>query len=535
MKVAIGFDHAGFPLKECVVSVLKELGHDVTDFGTHSLAAVDYPDFARAVAAAVSRGEVDRGIVVCGSGVGASVAANKVMGARAALCHDTFSARQGVEDDDLNVLCLGARIIGQSLAGEIMKSFLNARFSKAERHSRRLAKVLAIEQESRRGVFDPGAKPMKNRIRQLTDVGQSLWYDYIRKDLYEGPELRKLIEEDGLRGMTSNPTIFEKAIADTKLYDAMIGSVGKKNPDPAVIFEALEVEDVSKAADQFRSVYDSTGGNDGFVSIEVGPKLANNTEGTLVEARRLWASCSRPNVMVKIPGTKAGIPAIRQCIEDGININVTLLFSVERHREVMEAYLAGLEARAKAGKAIDGIRSVASFFVSRVDTNVDKKLDAIAKDAGRSEADRKAAKEFRGKLAIGNARLAYAAFEETFNGPRWQALKAKGAAVQRPLWASTSVKDPAYNDLYYFEALIGPDTVDTAPVETYNAFRDHGNAVVHVRDDLAGAKAVFQAIAALGISEQQVYKDLEDEGVKKFAESFDKLLAAIDTKFKAIT
>ncbi len=375
---------------------------------------------------------------------------------------------------------------------------------------------------------------MTPQIRELTQIGQSLWYDYIRCDLYKGPELRRLIDEDGLRGMTSNPTIFEKAIAETNLYDDTISRIGKQDPDPHRIFESLAVEDVSQAANTFRTVFDSTGGKDGFVSIEVGPQLAYDTQASIKEAHRLWERCARPNVMVKIPGTEPGIPAIRQCLEDGLNINITLLFSVERYRAVMEAYLTALETRVRQGKPINHIRSVASFFVSRVDTNVDKKLDAIAKDTARPEADRTKAKAFRGKLAIANARIAYVAFQEVFGSPRFAALKAKGAAAQRPLWASTSTKDPAYPDLYYVESLVAPDTVDTVPVETFGAFRDHGKAAVHIHDDLEGARAAFRGLTELGLDEKRISRELEEEGVRKFAESFDKVLAAIRTKHATI-
>nr|MDP9122026.1 transaldolase [Acidobacteriota bacterium] len=300
-----------------------------------------------------------------------------------------------------------------------------------------------------------------NPLKKLADLGQSIWYDYIRRDLYQGPELRRLIDEDGLRGMTSNPTIFQQAIAATDLYDEDIRRHGEKGLPPGEIFEALEVEDVCRAADIFRPVYEATLGNDGFVSIEVAPGLALDTPGTLAEARRLWTSCGRPNVMVKIPGTREGIPAIRQCLTEGININVTLLFSVERYREVMEGYLAALEARLGAAQPIDRLRSVASFFVSRVDGNVDKKLDAIARDANRADAARQLARDLRGKVAIANARLAYAAFEEVFGAARFIRLREAGGAPQRPLWASTSTKDPAYPDLYYVEALVAPESVDT--------------------------------------------------------------------------
>lgn len=373
-----------------------------------------------------------------------------------------------------------------------------------------------------------------NPLLKLAELGQSVWYDYIRRDLYQGPELRRLIEQDGLRGMTSNPTIFQQAIAGTELYDDDIRRLGEKGKSPAEIFEALEVEDVSQAADVFRPVYDASGGNDGFVSIEVGPHLALDTVGSIAEARRLWKACGRPNVMVKIPGTAEGLPAICQCLSEGININITLLFSIRRYREVMEAYLAALEARAAAGEPLDRLRSVASFFVSRVDTNVDKMLDAIAADGARSERHRELARCLRGKVAIANARLAYRAFEEVFGGSRFGKLKEKGACLQRPLWASTSTKDPAYPDLYYVEALVAPNSVDTMPRETFEAYRHHGNPQVRIHDDLVRANAVFEALAEAGIDEAAVYTELEQEGVRKFADSYDALLAALAEKERAV-
>jgi transaldolase len=374
----------------------------------------------------------------------------------------------------------------------------------------------------------------QNPLLRLTELGQSVWYDYIRRDLYQGPELRRLIVEDGLRGMTSNPTIFQQAIAATALYDEDIRQLGGGGRPPAVIFEALAVEDVTRAADVFRSVYETTEGEDGFVSIEVAPRLALDTEGTIAEARRLWRACDRPNVMVKIPGTEPGLPAIRQCLSEGININITLLFSIERYRLVMAAYLEAVEARVAAGQPVDRLRSVASFFVSRVDTNVDKKLDAIAADAGRPAPQRQLARDLRGKAAIANARLAYRAYKEVFSGERFARLRAKGASRQRPLWASTSTKDPAYPDLYYVEALVGPCSVDTIPRETFDAYRDHGNPRVRIGDDLDRAQLALAGLAELGIDESQVYRELEEEGVKKFSDSYDKLLAAVEEKEKAV-
>jgi transaldolase len=374
----------------------------------------------------------------------------------------------------------------------------------------------------------------QNPLLRLAELGQSVWYDYIRRDLYQGPELRRLIEEDGLRGMTSNPTIFQQAIAKTELYDDDIRRLGEQGLGTAEIFEALAVEDVSRAADAFRSVYEAARGDDGFVSIEVEPHLALDTAGSVEEARRLWKRCDRPNVMVKIPGTKPGIPAIRQCLAEGININITLLFSVERHREVMEAYLSALEARVAAGQPVDRLRSVASFFVSRVDTNVDKKLDAVAADAARPDRQRQLARELRGKTGIANARLAYRAFEEVFSGERYAKLREQGASRQRPLWASTSTKDPAYPDLYYVEALIAPDSIDTIPRETFEAYKDHGVPRVRIHDDLDRAQDVLDGLAELGIEESQVYDELEQEGVRKFSDSYDSLLGTLAEKEKAV-
>ena len=374
----------------------------------------------------------------------------------------------------------------------------------------------------------------QNPLLRLVELGQSVWYDYIRRDLYQGPELRRLIEEDGLRGMTSNPTIFQQAIAKTELYDDDIRRLGEQGLSTAEIFEALAVEDVSRAADAFRSVYETTRADDGYVSIEVGPHLALDTAGSVDEAHRLWKRCDRPNVMVKIPGTGPGVPAIRQCLAEGVNINITLLFSVERYREVMEAYLSALEARVAAGQPVDRLRSVASFFVSRVDTNVDKKLDPIIADAARPERQRQLARELRGKTGIANARLAYRAFEEVFSGERYAKLREKGASRQRPLWASTSTKDPAYPDLYYVEALIAPDSIDTMPRETFESYKDHGVPRVRIHDDLDRAQDVLDGLAELGVEESQVYEELEQEGVRKFSDSYDSLLETLAEKEKAV-
>ncbi len=372
-----------------------------------------------------------------------------------------------------------------------------------------------------------------NPLQTLRELGQSVWYDYIRRDLITSGRLEALVREDGLAGMTSNPTIFQKAIAETSLYDDDIRRFARDREGAAQIFEGLAVSDIQSAAEVFRGVYEKNRGNDGFVSIEVGPHLARDTEGSIAEARRLWKECGRDNVMVKIPGTPEGVPAIRKCLAEGININITLLFSVARYREVIEAYLSAMEERVAAGKSVEKIRSVASFFVSRVDTNADKKLDAKAREGG-SEAERGKARQLRGKLGIANARVAYQVFEEVFRGARFQKLEQRGVALQRPLWASTSTKDPAYPDLYYVEALIAPDSVDTLPPETFETYRDQGDPKVRIHDDPVGARRVFEGLEELGIEEKRIFLELEEEGVRKFSESYDALLKALEEKEKAV-
>jgi tryptophanyl-tRNA synthetase len=395
-------------------------------------------------------------------------------------------------------------------------------------------KVRKIAQNTVRKMKTAMGFKHQHAIKRLSELGQSVWYDYIRRDLYEGPELARLIEEECLRGMTSNPTLFAKAIIDTELYDDDIRRLATNGASPAEIFESLSVEDVRGAADTFRPVYESTGGDDGFVSIEVKPQLARDTEGSIAEARRLWRACDRPNVMVKIPATAEGIPAIHQCLAEGININITLLFSVPRYREVMEAYLAAMEQRLAAGQPVDHMRSVASFFVSRVDTSANKKLDAIMKDASRPERERQYARDLRGRVAIANARIAYQSFEQVFQSSRFARLKGKGVHLQRPLWASTSTKDPAYPDLYYVEALVAPDTVDTMPPETFAAYRDRGEPKVRIHDDLRGAHSVFEGLAELKIDAQRISLELEEEGARKFIDSYDDVLKAIRNKSESL-
>jgi transaldolase/glucose-6-phosphate isomerase len=368
-----------------------------------------------------------------------------------------------------------------------------------------------------------------NPLRVLNSLGQSVWFDYIRRlDLVSG-HIKSLIDNDGVSGITSNPSIFEKAIAGSNDYDAAIRKLVEAGEETPQIFEALEVEDIRTAADLFRPVYDSTEGRDGFVSIEVAPTLARDTQATIVEARRLWREVARPNILVKVPGTAEGLPAIEQLLSEGININVTLLFAIERYEEVASAYLAGLEKLAQQGKPLNRMASVASFFVSRIDVMVDQYLEAKL-PAAKSPEEKKRLEWLEGKTAIANAKLAYVKFKEIFATPRFQALAQKGARVQRMLWASTGTKNPHYSDTLYIETLIGPDTVNTMPVASLEAYRDHGKPAIRIEEGLDESRAVMQELAEEGIDVAAITRKLEDQGVESFTKDYQKLLAALAEK-----
>jgi transaldolase len=363
-----------------------------------------------------------------------------------------------------------------------------------------------------------------NPLRQLGTLGQSIWLDYIRRDLIASGGLRRLIEDDGLRGMTSNPSIFEKAIADSHDYDEDIRTMALQGRRTNAIYEDISQRDVQSAADEFRPVYEKTEGKDGFVSLEVNPHIAHDTQGTIQEARRLWGLLNRPNVFIKVPATASGLPAIQQLISEGINVNVTLLFGLPRYRQVADAYIAGIEARAAQGKPVKHVASVASFFVSRIDTLVDPLLDKLLSQ-GSEEAD--LAKRMHGQVAIASAKMAYQIYKEIFGGDRFRKLAAQGARVQRLLWASTGTKNPDYGDVKYVEALIGPDTVNTAPLETLDAYRDHGEPKTRLEQDVVQARWVLERLSELGISIDNVTRQLENEGVEKFDKPFDKLMETL--------
>ena len=367
---------------------------------------------------------------------------------------------------------------------------------------------------------------MSNPLIQLQQLGQSPWYDNIRRGLIMSGELQRLIAEDGVCGLTSNPAIFEKAISGSAEYAGALRALARAGRSPQEIYEAVAIADIQWAADLLLPVYEKTQGRDGFVSLEVSPHLANNTTGTIEEGLRLAAEVGRANLMIKVPGTQAGVPAIEQLIGAGINVNVTLLFALDNYLQVAEAYLAGLEKRAAQGGDLAAVASVASFFISRIDSLVDRELQNRMAKAGKAS-QRLALRNLAGKAAIANAKLTYASYQQLCASPRWQQLAAKGARPQRLLWASTSTKNPAYRDVIYVEELIGADTVNTLPDATLRAFRDHGVARPTLGEGLEEAREVMESLEELGVSMADATRRLQEEAVRLFVEPFDKLLAAI--------
>jgi transaldolase len=357
-----------------------------------------------------------------------------------------------------------------------------------------------------------------DNVKKIRSLGQSIWLDFFDREIMNNGELQKLIDEDGLGGITSNPSIFEKAISSSRDYDDDIRKFAEEQKSNEVIFFGLAIHDIKRAADIFKPVYEKAKGLDGFVSLEVSPHLANDTEGSVKQAMQLWKAVGRENVMIKIPGTVEGLPAIRKCIGEGVNINITLLFGLERYREVIDAYISGLEDRLKANQSIDHITSVASFFLSRIDVLIDPVLEE------------KGFGKLKGEVAIASAKEAYQIYKGIFKGERFKELEKHGAKPQKVLWASTSSKDPSFSDVKYVEALIGPETINTIPLETLEAFRDHGKAISHLEDNLLNANKVLQQLKDNGINLDDITQKLEEQGVEKFNKSYDQLLNAIDAK-----
>ena len=374
---------------------------------------------------------------------------------------------------------------------------------------------------------------MTNPLLLLKDQGQSVWYDNIDRSQLTSGQFQHMLDQDGVVGVTANPTIFEKSISSGHAYDEQMNQLIKEGKGTGDIYEALIIQDIRTVADLLRSIYERTNGYDGYVSLEVSPELAHDTNGTIDEVRRFWKMVDRPNLLIKIPATQEGIPAIKQALTDGINVNITLIFSLENYRQVAEAYISALESRVADGKDVSRMASVASFFVSRVDTLVDKLLEDKAK-ASSDSSEQQQYKSLEGKAAIANARIVYQEFKTIFYSPRFEKLKQHNAHVQRPLWASTSTKNPAYRDVLYAEELVGPDTVDTMPLETIENFRDHGQVRTSIEDNIPQAHQELDALENIGIHYDQVTQQLQDEGVKKFADSFHQLFQGIEGKRQAI-
>ena len=374
---------------------------------------------------------------------------------------------------------------------------------------------------------------MTNPLLQLKSYGQSVWYDTVDRAQLDNGLFKRMVDEDEIVGVTSNPTIFQKSISHGDAYDEQITQLVREGKNTSEIYEALAIRDIRTVADMMLPIYERANRQDGFVSLEVSPDLAHDTEASLAEARRFWKMVDRPNLMIKIPATPEGLPAVRQALAEGININITLIFSIEDYRKVTDAYISALEERNAEGKDISHIASVASFFVSRVDTLVDQLLENKIK-ATSDSAEQQKLKSLEGKAAIANARLVYQDFKRIFHSPRFESLKHSGAHVQRPLWASTSTKNPAYRDVLYAEELIGPDTVDTMPLETIENFRDHGKVRLSVEDNIQQAGDELAELEKIGIHYDQVTKQLQDEGVQKFADSFHELFKGIESKKQSI-
>jgi transaldolase len=361
-----------------------------------------------------------------------------------------------------------------------------------------------------------------NKVKSIQESGQSIWIDFFNRKIMNTDDLKNLIRNDGVRGVTSNPAIFEEAISDSDDYNEDIKTLSKQNKSNEDVFWGLAIKDIQRAADIFKSVYEECKGTDGFVSLEVSPHLARDTDGTIKQAMELWKAVGRKNVMIKIPATKEGLPAIRKCVSEGLNINITLLFGLPRYQEVAEAYISGLEDRLKAGKSIDHVVSVASFFLSRIDVMIDPMLEE------------KGLGNLKGEVAIASAKKAYEIYKNIFNGERFKNLEKSGAKRQHVLWASTSSKNPAFGDTKYVEALIGPETINTIPLKTLEAFRDHGKAGNRLENNLDKAIAILAQLKEKGINIDNITQKLEEEGIEKFNQAYEKILAAIEKRKKKV-
>jgi len=503
MRVAIAADHAGTAIRDDIAAVIRSAGHYAIVLGNEINGPEDdYPRFAKLVGDAIAEGRADRGILICGSGAGVTVAANKLPGVRAALASDVYTAHQMVEHDYCNVMTLGARTIGPDLAREFAGAFVNAEFLGESRHRRRLGEVIQLEREQH-----------INPCKGLHEAGQSIWLDNIRHALLTSGTLARYISSLWVTGLTSNPTIFEHAITGSSDYDESILKRLDQDLSTEQLFFEIAIEDIVAAAELLRPVFEATAGADGFVSLEVSPDLADDAKGTITEAKHLHAEAARPNVLIKVPGTKAGSVAIEELIFAGIPINVTLLFSCGQYLTAAEAYMRGIERRHKAGINLD-VASVASIFISRWDAKSASKLPV----------------PLRNKLGIAIGQRTFKAFRDLLASQRWQRLARAGARPQRLLWASTGVKDPTLPDTHYVTALAANQTVNTLPEATLLAFAHHGKVGALLSEDPANAEAVLADIGKAGVDVDAMAEQLQIEGCDAFSDSFSKLLASIDVK-----
>ncbi|MBQ6510055.1 MAG: bifunctional transaldolase/phosoglucose isomerase [Flexilinea sp.] len=514
-KIVTAFDHAGVDLKEVVHKSIRECGFEVIDVGTDSHESVDFPDYAYLAAQKILSGEAYKGIFVCGSGIGMSLAANKIKGIYAAVCHDVYSAHQAVEHDDINVLCLGSRVIGSELCHDLVLAYLCALFNNKPNQIRRMDKVRQIEA----GDFEP-----KNNAARLYELGQSIWLDNIRRGELKNGKIAADIEHGIIRGMTSNPSIFRKAIDGSKDYDNALLPMALANVDAEDIFTQLVVEDIRSAANLFRDLYIRSEGKEGYVSLEVSPLFAHDTEKTIAEAKTLWKAVNRPNVMIKIPVTEESLPAITELTAAGLNLNLTLVFSPEQYTKAAKAYIAGLKRRLEQGDPIENIRSAASVFVSRIDT----KADTLLAEKSISVRD------LMGKAAIRNAQLIYNLSREIFSSEEFEEIRARGGNAQRVLWASTSTKNPHYRPAMYVESLIGEDTVNTIPPETLEKFMRSGIVSKTLPADPAEISAYFAELAKAGIDMDGIYRQLEAEGIAAFEKDYLATVDSIRTRCESI-
>jgi transaldolase len=505
MKVAIAADHAGLPLRPTIADAVRDAGHEPLLYGPDIAPpeGIDYPLAAKAVAEALDATDAERGILVCGSGAGVTIAANKLPGIRAAYAADHYTGHQMVEHDHVNVLTLGARVMGPAVAAEIVEAFVNAVPSIEDRHLRRLGEVLDFERER-----------SMNAATLLHDAGQSLWLDNITRALLTSGTLARYIADLAVTGLTSNPTIFDKAITGSADYDEQIRSLLAAGTAGEDLFFELALLDLTKAASLLRAIWDATRGIDGWVSLEVSPKLAHDTKSTIDEAKALHEKAATPNLFIKVPGTPEGIPAIEELVAAGVSVNVTLLFSREQYQPAAEAYLRGLERRRESGLDLDVVASVASVFISRWDAAVTGKLPD----------------DLRGRLGVAIAKRTYKAYRDLLASDRWQKLEAAGAKPQRLLWASTGTKDPNLPDTFYIHALASEQTINTMPEKTLLAFGEHGAVGDLLPADGGDAEHVLARIGSAGIDVEALAATLQAEGADAFVKSWDDLLARIASK-----